>query len=297
MLVGEHGAGTVLDDVELVELGEVERVVLGVLQGKGGQGVVRVLHGLAVLVLRILGEEFLDGRVLPDDGEDFLDGMTSRHGGVVEMPAGDHEEVEAALALYGELLGFGVRAPIAIHPRDEVGLGFVTAELIREFLGDDHLVFSPMVDGALFAEQLAQGLKEAEVGVVVLGIEPFDMPRRSPGVVDDVAAPLEGDLSIRTTSRRRGKGAARAFVIEEEERIVLGLAAEERRRIPYDFGGDERTSGADGHDLAFPSTLELAIAGDVFVLEVGDARRPRGGQFDDAADGARLAVFHSAQMP
>ena len=31
VLVGEHGAGAVLDDVEFVELGEIERVVLGIL--------------------------------------------------------------------------------------------------------------------------------------------------------------------------------------------------------------------------------------------------------------------------
>ena len=72
-----------------------------------------------------------------------------------------------------------------------------------------------MVDGALLAEELAQGFEEAEVGVLVLGIEPLDVSRRCAGVVDDVAAPLEGDLSIRTTARRGGQGAARAFVIEE----------------------------------------------------------------------------------
>jgi hypothetical protein len=98
------------------------------------------------------------------------------------------------------------------------------------------LAFVPVIDGALLAEQLAQGFQEAEIGVVVLGIEPFDMPRGSARIIDDVAAPLEGDLSVRTTSRRRGQGAARAFVIQKEERIVLRLAAEEGRPIPHDFG-------------------------------------------------------------
>ena len=81
------------------------------------------------------------------------------------MPARDLEEIDAALALDGDLLGFGVRTPIAVHPRDEVGLGFVATDLIGEFLGDDDFVFGPMVDGALLAEELTQGLEEAEVGV------------------------------------------------------------------------------------------------------------------------------------
>ena len=33
VLVSEHGAGAVLDDIEFVELGKIERVVLGILQG------------------------------------------------------------------------------------------------------------------------------------------------------------------------------------------------------------------------------------------------------------------------
>jgi len=204
MLVGEHGAGTILDDVEFVELGEVGSVVLGILQGEGGQGVVRILHGLAMQVLRVLGEEFLDGRILPHDRKDLLDGVAAHHGRVVEMPAGDLEEVEASLALDGGLLGFGVRSPIAIHPRDKLGLGFVATDLVGEFLGDDDFVVGPMVDGALLAEELAQGFEEADVGIIVLGIEPLDVPGRGAGVVDDVAAPLERDLSIRTTARRGG---------------------------------------------------------------------------------------------
>ena len=158
MLVGEHGAGAVLDDVEFVELGEIEGVVLRILQGEGGQGVVRVLHGLAVLIDGVLGEEFLDGGVLPDDGEDLLDGMAAHHGRVVEMRARDLEEVESALALDGDLLGFCVRAPVTVDPGDEVGLGGVATDLVGEFLGDDDFVFSPMVDGALLSEELTQGL-------------------------------------------------------------------------------------------------------------------------------------------
>ena len=44
-------------------------------------------QGVAVLVQRVLGEEFLDGRVLPDDWEDLLDGMAALHRRVIEMPA------------------------------------------------------------------------------------------------------------------------------------------------------------------------------------------------------------------
>ncbi len=86
VLVGEHGSRAVLHDVEFVELGQVQGVVLRILQGKGGQGVIRALHGLSVLIQRVLGEEFLDGRILPDDGEDFLDRMAALHCRVVKMP-------------------------------------------------------------------------------------------------------------------------------------------------------------------------------------------------------------------
>jgi hypothetical protein len=116
MLVGEHGAGAVLDDVEVIELGEVEGAVLGILQGERWQGVVGALHGLAVLISGILGEEFLDRGILPDDGEDLLEGMATHHGRVVEVPTRDFKEVEAALALDGELLALGVRASVAIYP-------------------------------------------------------------------------------------------------------------------------------------------------------------------------------------
>ncbi len=79
VLIGEHGSRAVLHDIEFVELGQVQGVVLTILQGKGGQGVIRALHGLAVLIEHVLRKEFLDGGILPDDGEDFLDRMAAFH--------------------------------------------------------------------------------------------------------------------------------------------------------------------------------------------------------------------------
>ena len=244
--------------------------------------------------MRVLGEEFLDGGILPDDREDLLDGMAAHHGGVVEMPARDLEEVEAALAL--DLMLTASASPVAVDPGNEIGLGAVAPDFVRKLAGDGDLVIGPMVDGALLAEELAQRFEEAEVGVLVLGIEPLDVSDRGAGVVDDVAAPLEGDLTVRTTARSRGQGATRAFVIQEEQRIVLGLAAQEVRWITDEFRREERPTGAHGHDLTFPTALQRGIAGDVFVLKVGDARSPRGGLFDDATDGARVAVFQAAEV-
>ena len=80
----------------------------------------------------------------------------------------------------------------------------VAAEFIGEFLRDADFIRRPMVDGALIAERLAHGREEADGGVVGIRIEPLDVPERGAGSVDDVAAPLERDLTVRTRAGRGG---------------------------------------------------------------------------------------------
>ena len=129
-----------------------------------------------MLVDGVLGEEFLDGGILPDHRQDGFDGVAALHGWVIEMAARDLEEIKGALTLHRGLLAAG-RSPIAIHPRDEVGLGGVAPNFVGEFLGDCDLVTGPVVDGALFAEDAAEGFEEADVGVLGFSVEPLDVPR------------------------------------------------------------------------------------------------------------------------
>jgi hypothetical protein len=69
------------------------------------------------------------------------------------MPARDLEEVERTLAL--DLVLTAAAPPVPIDPRDELGLGFIAADLVRELTGDGDLVVGPMVEGSLLAEELA----------------------------------------------------------------------------------------------------------------------------------------------
>ena len=62
MLVGAHGAGAVLDDVEGFGFRAGQRPVL---QGERWKGIVRAAGGLAVAVLGILREEGSDVGALP----------------------------------------------------------------------------------------------------------------------------------------------------------------------------------------------------------------------------------------
>ena len=216
--------------------------------------------------------------------------MTALHAGVVEVLARDGKEVERARGLAGCFA-----APRAVSPCDEVGMRGVAAEFIREFLRDADLIRRPMVDRALIAERLSHGRQETDRGVVGIRVEPLDVAERGAGSVDDVAAPLEGDLTVRTRTRRGGQGAAGTFEIEEEERVVLRQAVHEPAGAVGEFFGTERLAGAHGEDLTFLSGGHDALADDVLVFEVSDTRGAGRRAGDVALDQARLGALEVAE--
>ena len=151
VLVGAHGAGAVLDDVQGFGVLQGQGALIALLQGERREGVVRALRRLACGVLGVLREEESDVGALPNGREDLFDGVAALHEGVVEMLARNSEEVERARRLAGFLA-----APRAVRPSNEVRMLGLAADFVGEFLRDADFIRGPVVNGALLTEGLAE---------------------------------------------------------------------------------------------------------------------------------------------
>lgn len=110
------------------------------------------------------------------------------------MAARDVAQVQGAFAGHGLLAG--AVSPSPVRPSDKARMCTVAPQGVHEFPGDGDLIASPVVGRAFVTEQLAQRLQEADRRVVGFGIQPLGVPEGASGVVEDVAAPLEGHLTV-----------------------------------------------------------------------------------------------------
>lgn len=195
VLVGAHGSRAVLDYIQFLEFGELcDGRRVAVQQGEGREGVVGVDGRVPVAVFGVFGEEPADGGVGPSDRQDDLDRVAALHAGVVVMATREVAQVQGAFAGHGLLAG--AVSPGPVRPSDQAGACIVAPQGVNELTGDGDLVAAPVVDRAFVAEQRAQRLQEAHRRVVGFGIQPLGVPEGASGLVDDVAAPLEGHMTV-----------------------------------------------------------------------------------------------------